>query len=247
MLAHELRNPLAPISAAAELMSMARLDEARLKKTSEVITRQVRHMTSLIDDLLDVSRVTRGLVQIERSPQDLDVIVANAVEQVRPLIEARDQTLTTPMAPEGAWVMGEQKRLVQILSNLINNAAKYTPQGGAISVRTELDGAAVHIRVQDSGIGISAELQPRVFDLFAQAERTPDRSQGGLGLGLALVKSIAELHGGSVQCFSEGLGQGSCFTVTLPRLHQGALGGGPGAPWCGRAGSAAAALDSGRR
>ena len=220
MLAHELRNPLAPISAAAELMAMVQLDEARLKRTSAIITRQVRHMTSLVDDLLDVSRVTRGLVAIDRSPQDIGRIVANAVEQVTPLIEARRHQLITDLAAQDGVVLGEHKRLVQVLSNLLNNAAKYTPDGGVVTLRTRLEGGRIAISVEDTGIGIAPELQGRVFDLFAQAERTPDRSQGGLGLGLALVKSLVELHGGTVVCSSEGLGKGSCFTVSLPLLEE---------------------------
>ena len=219
MLAHELRNPLAPISAAAELMALAKLDEARLKRTSAIITRQVRHMTSLIDDLLDVSRVTRGLVAIERSAQDIGRVLANAVEQVSPLIETRRHHLITDLAAQGGVVLGEHKRLVQVLSNLLNNAAKYTPDGGAITLRTRVEGDSIAISVSDTGIGIAQELQSRVFDLFAQAERTPDRSQGGLGLGLALVKSMVELHGGTVACSSAGIGQGSCFTVRLPLLE----------------------------
>ena len=220
MLAHELRNPLAPISAAAELMSLVPLDAEKLKKTSQVISRQVRHMTSLVDDLLDVSRVTRGLVDIQRTTQDMQVVAANAIEQVRPLIEARGHRLVLDLAMGPALVLGDHKRLVQILGNLLNNAAKYTPDGGVITLRTELDAQNVTIRVHDNGIGITREVQLRVFDLFAQAERTPDRAQGGLGLGLALVKSLAELHGGTVHCYSDGPGKGSCFTVILPRQHQ---------------------------
>ena len=220
MLAHELRNPLAPISAAAELMAVVKLDEARLKRTSAIITRQVRHMTGLVDDLLDVSRVTRGLVAIDRSPQDIGRIVANAVEQVAPLIEARQHTLVTDLAPQNGVVLGEQKRLVQVLSNLLNNAAKYTPDGGVITLRTRIESDSIALSVEDNGIGMAPELLPRVFDLFAQATRTPDRSQGGLGLGLALVRSMVELHGGSVECSSAGIGLGSCFTVRLPLLEQ---------------------------
>jgi signal transduction histidine kinase/CheY-like chemotaxis protein/PAS domain-containing protein len=218
MLAHELHNPLAPISAAAELMGMVKLNEAALKQTSEIITRQVRHMTGLVDDLLDVSRVTRGLVSIDKSPQDMKTIVSNAVEQVRPIIETRRHHLKLHLPPESVQVAGDPKRLVQILTNLLNNAAKYTPEGGNILLETEADDGRVLITVRDDGIGIASELQPRVFELFAQAERTSDRSQGGLGLGLALVKSLTELHGGKVTCFSEGIGKGSRFTVCLPRL-----------------------------
>jgi PAS domain S-box-containing protein len=220
MLAHELRNPLAPISAAAELMELAQLDEARLRQTSQVIARQVRHMTGLVDDLLDVSRVTRGLVTIDKSPQDVKNIVSNAVEQVRPLVEARRHHLVLQLAPERAHVSGDPKRLVQILTNLLNNAAKYTPEGGNIELRMEVDDGQVMLDVLDDGIGIAPELQARVFDLFAQAERSSARSQGGLGLGLALVKSLVELHGGKVSCFSEGLGKGSRFTVCLPRVME---------------------------
>jgi len=219
MLAHELRNPLAPISAAADLMSLVPLDAARLKQTSQVISRQVRHMTSLVDDLLDVSRVTRGLVDIQRTTQDMQVVAANAIEQVRPIVEARGHRLVLDLSIAPPLVLGDQKRLVQILGNLLNNAAKYTPDGGIITLRTEVDAHTVTVRVQDNGIGIMPHVQQRVFDLFAQAERTPDRSQGGLGLGLALVKSLVELHGGTVHCHSDGPGKGSCFTVTLPRLH----------------------------
>jgi len=219
MLAHELRNPLAPIRTAAELLGMAQLDRQRIQRTSDVITRQVRHMTGLIDDLLDVSRVTRGLVDIVRTPQDLRHIVANAIEQVRPLIEAQRHELIVELDPVPVRVLGDEKRLVQVLTNLLNNAAKYTPPGGIIRLRGAVMPELVRIGVQDSGIGIAAALQPRVFELFAQAERTPDRAQGGLGIGLALVKSLVELHGGQVACYSAGLGQGSTFTVELPRLQ----------------------------
>jgi PAS domain S-box-containing protein len=218
MLAHELRNPLAPIKAAAEIMELVQLDEARLKQTSQVISRQVNHMTGLVDDLLDVSRVTRGLVIINKTPQDLKTIVSNAVEQVRPIIEAQRHHLSIDLSAEPALVSGDQKRLVQILTNLLNNAAKYTPSGGDIQLRMEVQADKVLLHVRDTGIGITNQLQPHIFDLFAQAERSADRSQGGLGIGLALVKSLAELHGGTVACFSEGLGKGSCFTVCLPRL-----------------------------
>jgi PAS domain S-box-containing protein len=218
MLAHELRNPLAPIRTAAEMMRLTTLDAARLRRTSEIIGRQVRHMTALIDDLLDVSRVTRGLVRIDRTPQELRTIVANAVEQVGPLMASQRHAFTMDIDPAGGRVLGDEKRLVQILTNLLNNAAKYTPPGGAIRLRTEVDPGYVHLIVQDSGIGIAPELRSHIFDLFAQAERTPDRSQGGLGLGLALVKSLVELHGGRVACHSAGVGGGSTFVVMLPRL-----------------------------
>jgi PAS domain S-box-containing protein len=218
MLAHELRNPLAPIRTAAEMMGLAQLDPQRIRRTSEIIGRQVRHMTGLIDDLLDVSRVTRGLVEISRSPLDVRAIVANAIEQVRPLMDAQRHRLLTDLDPAGGRVLGDEKRLVQVLTNLLNNAAKYTPPGGTITLRTEVEAGCVHLVVRDTGIGIAPELRSHVFELFAQAERTPDRSQGGLGLGLALVKSLIELHDGRVACHSEGLGKGSTFIIELPRL-----------------------------
>ncbi len=218
MLAHELRNPLAPISAAAEIMAMAQLDEVRLKRTSEVISRQVKHMTGLVDDLLDVSRVTRGLVNLSKAPQDMKSIVSNAIEQVRPILEAQRHHLGIDLSPESAPVLGDQKRLIQILTNLLNNAAKYTPPNGNIQLQMEVQEDKVLIHVRDNGIGIAPELQARVFELFSQADRTTDRAQGGLGIGLALAKSLAELHSGTVTCFSEGLDRGSCFTVCLPRL-----------------------------
>jgi PAS domain S-box-containing protein len=217
MLAHELRNPLAPISAAAQLIGMAKLSDEKLRHTSGVIARQVSHMTELIDDLLDVSRVTRGLVDIERTPQDVRNVVFHAIEQVRPLIESKRHRLVTDLAPDAGMVLGDQKRLVQIVSNLLNNSAKYTPDGGRISVRTEMLDDEVRLVVEDNGGGIAPALQPAVFELFSQAERTPDRTQGGLGLGLALVKNLVELHGGTVSCYSAGVGMGSRFTVSLPR------------------------------
>ncbi|MFD2366900.1 ATP-binding protein [Pseudoduganella sp. GCM10020061] len=220
MLAHELRNPLAPIGAAAELMEMVQLDGQRLKQTSQVISRQVRHMTGLVDDLLDVSRVTRGLVEIKRTPQDVKSIAASAVEQARPLMEARRHHLVVDLAPERAHVLGDENRLVQILANLLNNAAKYTPEGGQVRLYTEVHEKEVVLGVSDNGIGVPRALQTEIFDLFSQAERTSDRAQGGLGLGLALVRSLVELHDGRVYCVSEGEGRGSTFVVHLPRMTE---------------------------
>jgi PAS domain S-box-containing protein len=219
MLAHELRNPLAPIAAAADLLRLARLDETRVRHTSEVIARQVRHMTSLVDDLLDVSRVTRGLIAIEMSALDAKRIVSDAIEQVRPLIESRSHHMAVHMPPTSAYVCGDAKRLVQVVSNLLNNAAKYTVEGGNIDLRVEVSSDLVSIAVKDNGIGIAPELLGSVFDMFSQAQRTADRAQGGLGIGLALVKSLVELHHGSVTAQSRGLGHGSEFIVKLPRIR----------------------------
>jgi PAS domain S-box-containing protein len=238
MLAHELRNPLAPISNAAQLLAMTSLDPQRVRQSSEVIIRQVRHMTSLVDDLLDVSRVTRGLVELERERVDIKAIVASAVEQARPLIEARKHALDLHMASRRCWVHGDRIRLVQVIVNLLNNAAKYTAQGGAIALSVDTDASSVTIAVRDNGIGIDRAILPHVFELFTQAERTPDRSQGGLGLGLALVHSLVQLHGGRVAAYSAGLGKGSTFTVTLPVMDGG--GAAAGEPACAPAAGRAA-------
>ena len=219
MLAHELRNPLAPIAAAADLLTLGRADEARIRQTSGIITRQVRHMTGLVDDLLDVSRVTRGLVKLDKNVFDAKKILSDAVEQVRPLIEMRRHRLTVHTPPEAAFVFGDVKRLVQVIANLLNNAAKYTPEGGEIVLGMDVDGSHVKLAVSDNGIGIAPELQPTIFDLFTQADRASDRSQGGLGIGLALVKSLVELHGGHITVHSEGIGKGSRFVVCLPNVH----------------------------
>lgn len=220
MLAHELRNPLAPIAAAADLLAMGRLSEPHVKQTSEIIARQVRHMTGLVDDLLDVSRVTRGLILLSKNRLDAKRIVAEAVEQVRPLIEARRHRLAVYTPPESAFVLGDQKRLVQVMSNLLNNAAKYTPEGGDIVLSVEVEGDFVKMAVADNGIGMAPELVERAFELFAQAERASDRTLGGLGIGLALVKSLMELHGGSITAQSAGIGKGSRFTVCIPHLEE---------------------------
>jgi PAS domain S-box-containing protein len=218
MLAHELRNPLAPITSAAQLLIMGSADPQRVRKSGDIILRQVRHLTDLVDDLLDVSRVTRGLVHIERSPLDLKAVLQHAVEQARPLIEARHHRLVIELAPAHPTVSGDRTRLVQVIANLLNNAAKYTPQGGRIALSLAMHEHEAHVTVTDSGIGIAPALLPYVFDLFVQAERTPDRAQGGLGLGLALVKRITTLHDGSVHVRSDGLGKGSSFTVVLPTV-----------------------------
>jgi PAS domain S-box-containing protein len=217
MLAHELRNPLAPIGAAAELLQIMALDEKRVRQTSQVIGRQVRHMTALVDDLLDVSRLTRGLVDLDRAPLDIRHVVADAVEQVTPLIQSRRHRLALHLPPEKAIVSGDKKRLIQVVANILNNAAKYTPENGIIVLSVGVYADYVEIEVEDNGIGMQAGLAARAFDLFTQAERTPDRSSGGLGLGLALVKSLTELHGGRVSCKSPGLGRGSTFSAYLPR------------------------------
>ncbi|MEX5747216.1 ATP-binding protein [Massilia sp. X63] len=219
MLAHELRNPLAPITTAAQLLQRGSLDPERARHASEIIVRQAEHMTDLVNDLLDVSRVTRGLAEIEKEELDVAAIVGGAVEQVRPLLDMKRHALTLELPPQALHVSGDRTRLVQVVSNILNNAAKYTPSGGHIAVRVrEANGEAV-VAVSDNGQGIDPQVLPYIFDLFTQAERTPDRSQGGLGIGLALVKSLVALHGGRVAAFSEGANQGSEFTIRLPLLQ----------------------------
>ena len=220
MLAHELRNPLAPISTAAEMLRLSNAADTRTKKASEVISRQVKHMTALVDDLLDVSRVTRGLVELEKELVDIKGAVASAVEQARPLIEARHHALTVRTDATLATVLGDRTRLVQVIANLLNNAAKYTPQGGEITLAVHAHEGWVDIAVIDNGIGIDTLLLPHVFELFTQAARTPDRAQGGLGIGLALVKTMVALHGGTVTADSAGPGKGSTFTIRLPAITQ---------------------------
>jgi signal transduction histidine kinase len=217
MLSHELRNPLAPISAAAQLLQLGQLNEARLTQISGIITRQVQHMTSLVDDLLDVSRVTSGLVTLALDTVDIKRVVADAIEQVEPLVGSRRHQVDVHLPPDTALVSGDAKRLVQIVANLLNNAAKYTPEGGVIDLQVAVRDEQVTILVRDNGIGMAPEFVGRVFDMFSQAHRTADRSQGGLGIGLALVKSLVELHQGSISAFSKGQGYGSEFTVQLPR------------------------------
>ena len=227
MLAHELRNPLAPIAAAADLLKLGRLDAAGVARASAVIGRQVGHMTSLIDDLLDVSRVTRGQIELGKEVLDLKTVVAEAVEQVRPLVEARHHWLLVEGTPDTAVVLGDRKRLVQTVANVLSNAAKYTPPGGEISVRIGADAGAAEIHVTDNGIGMSAEMCERAFDLFSQAQRTSDRAQGGLGIGLALVRSLVNLHDGRVKAHSAGPGKGTTISIRLPVFAGGAAPAGP--------------------
>lgn len=214
MLAHELRNPLAPIRTGLDLLAMAGAD-------AEVVApmrRQVVHLAHLVDDLLDVARITRGTIDLRMQEADVKKIVSGAVETSRPVVEARGHELSVAVPPEPLRVSGDPVRLTQVLTNLINNAAKYTPDGGSICVAAEAEGNEVVVRVCDTGAGISREMLSRVFDLFVQADRSLDRAQGGLGIGLTLVRRLVEMHEGTVQAFSEGLGMGSEFVVRLPAL-----------------------------
>ena len=217
MLGHELRNPLAPIVTAVELM--AARGDAGLERERSIIDRQVRHLVRLVDDLLDVSRITRGKITLQREEVDLVEVVAAGTETASPLLEHRRHAVQVNVPPGRFFVLGDRARLAQVVSNLVTNAAKYTDPGGHIEITANDDGAHVALRVRDTGIGMPAELVPRVFDLFEQGARTIDRSAGGLGLGLAIVKSIASMHGGSVTATSAGPGCGSEFVVRLPQMR----------------------------
>jgi PAS domain S-box-containing protein len=222
MLAHELRNPLAPISAAAQILTMGRADHALTLKAGAIIDRQARHMNRLLDDLLDVSRVTQGLVALAMTRLDLKRVVADAVEQARPMIEECKHQFTVQLDPAPAFVIGDDKRLVQVLANLLNNAAKYTPRGGNVVLRMACAGGQARISVKDDGIGMAPDTLEHAFELFSQAARSSDRSTGGLGLGLALVKSLVDRHDGTVSGHSAGKGCGSEFVVALPLVAAGA-------------------------
>ena len=216
MLGHELRNPLAPILTALELMRM-REPEALVKERA-TLERQVKHLVRLVDDLLDVSRITRGKVELKRMPVALAEVASRAIEMASPLLEARGHRLVHDL-PADLTVDADEARVAQILTNLLTNAARYTEPGGTIELRGERRGDQVAVSVRDSGIGISTELLPKIFDLFVQGERGLDRAAGGLGLGLAIARSLAEAHGGTIEASSEGLGKGSAFTVRLPRAR----------------------------
>lgn len=223
MLAHELRNPLAPIRTSVDVMRRRPLNDRALEACRDVIGRQVEQLTRLVDDLLDVSRITRGKISLDRKTLDVAKIVHNAVETQRPLIDQRHQNLQLELPDHPLYVDGDLTRLSEAIGNLVNNAAKYTDEGGRIvlrveeepDVRGEGEGDAV-IRIRDSGIGIPPEMLPRVFDLFTQVDHTLHRAQGGLGIGLALVRRLVEMHGGTVEGHSAGRGHGSEFVVRLP-------------------------------
>ncbi|MCM5680053.1 ATP-binding protein [Schlegelella sp. S2-27] len=218
VLAHELRNPLAPIRNAAHVLHVLNLTDERARKAVEMIRRQATHMTGLIDDLLDIARVTRGVITLELEPLPIGVAVSEAVEQVRALIESKHHRLTVTHASSAALVLADRKRLTQIFANLLNNSAKFTPDGGQISVQIEAEDQGVQVSVTDNGIGIAANSLPKVFDLFLRCEPGLSAASGGLGIGLALVQRLTLLHNGTVTVHSAGPGAGSTFAVRLPRL-----------------------------
>ncbi len=222
MLAHELRNPLAPIQSAIFIMQHPESDEATVQAAQEIAVRQVEHMSRLLEDLLDVSRISRGKIELRLEDLDLAVVTGRAVESVRPLINARQHTLRVSVPARPLMVTGDAARLEQVLTNLLHNAAKYTDPGGDITFTVACEGNDATLRVRDTGIGLEPSMLTRIFELFVQAERRVDRSMGGVGIGLTLVRKLVELHGGTVEAASEGPGRGSEFIVRLP-LHPSAL------------------------
>jgi len=218
VLAHELRNPLAPIRNGLQIMRLASDDPAVVAEAREVMERQLVHMVRLIDDLLDVSRISRNKVELRRSRVLLSDVISNSVEVARPLIDSGSHQLSVSLPPEPVYLDADLTRLAQVFANLLTNSAKYTPVGGRIWLSARCEGETVVVAVRDTGIGIPAEAKNSIFEMFSQVDRSLERSTGGLGIGLALVKGLVELHGGSIQVESDGAGMGSTFTVVLPLL-----------------------------
>ncbi|MFL5245378.1 MAG: ATP-binding protein [Gemmataceae bacterium] len=216
MLAHELRNPLAPVRNALQILRIKCGDDPVVKGMAEIMSRQVAHMVRLVDDLLDISRITRGKIELRKEVVDVASIVARAVESQRSFLEERQHKLEVALPSEALWIAADPARLEQILTNLLSNAAKYTEPGGCICLTARSEGEQIVLSVRDNGIGIRAEMLPFIFDMFTQGDRVPGCLQEGLGLGLALVRSLVELHGGTVTASSAGLGRGSEFKVRLP-------------------------------
>jgi signal transduction histidine kinase len=217
-LSHELRGPLSAAAMAASMLLPEGVTSQRANQMGELIRRQVTHMSRLVEDLLDVSRVSRGLVQLEKAPVELADVIAAALEQVQSAASQKLHRIEQASGVPSLLVLGDRTRLIQVVSNLLTNAIRYTNSGGIIHVTLEKRGKMAALRVTDNGMGIAPDLMPRLFDLYVQAERSADRTGGGLGLGLALVKNLVEAHDGTVTAHSPGDGQGSTFTVLLP-LH----------------------------
>jgi two-component system CheB/CheR fusion protein len=218
-LAHELRNPLAPLRNAVHILRRADADAALAARVHEMMERQIGHMVRLVDDLMEVSRISSGKIELRRAPVDLATVLKSAVEASRPLIEGSQHVLDVALPDEPLVLDADAVRLAQVFANLLNNAAKFTEDGGRIELAARREGAQVRVSVRDSGIGIGADMLSQVFDMFTQVRRGSDRAQDGLGIGLSLVQSLIAMHGGSVEARSEGLGCGSEFVVRLPLLH----------------------------
>jgi len=223
MLAHELRNPLAPIRNALHLMSSPGVDDDMIDRARSVMERQVHQMVRLVDDLLDISRIIRGKIELRKEKLDVAAAIERAVETVQPMIDAQQHTLEVSLPPAPLFVEADLIRLSQIIGNLLTNAAKYSEPGSRIWLEVKRDGGYAAILVRDSGIGIAPEMKAKIFDLFVQGDRSLARSQGGLGIGLTLVKRLVQLHAGSVSVRSAGIGTGSEFVVCLPALPDSAV------------------------
>ena len=223
MLSHELRNPLAPISTAVEVMRRLGPQDAKFSAASDITLRQLRHMTRLVDELLDVARISRGKIVLTREKVDLNAVISHCVETAQPIVDGREQRLHVVPFAAPVWTLGDFARIAQIVSNVLHNASKYSPPGSSIELAAQLEESAAVIRVRDQGIGIDAQLLPHVFDLFRQGNRGLDRSQGGLGVGLTLARRLADLHGGSLDAHSDGVDRGSEFVLKLPAVDRGAV------------------------
>jgi signal transduction histidine kinase len=215
-LAHELRNPLAPLGSALEILRLTGPDSPALNRLRDIMDRQLKQMVRLVDDLLDVSRITRDKIELRSESVDLATVAESALETSRPLMVESQHEITVNLPPDPLVVIGDHTRLVQVVSNLLNNSAKYTPERGKISLSLTRDGEDAVIRVLDNGMGMPVTLLPRVFDMFAQGGETGAHAHGGLGIGLTLVKRLISMHGGTVEAYSEGPGYGSEFVVRLP-------------------------------
>ena len=220
MLAHELRNPLAPIRNAGELLSRGIVQDRQGRVALATVERQVKHLTRLVDDLLDISRITQGQIELRRGPVRLEHVIAQAVEAVDPLIQQKGHQLSIISSRKPLVVNGDPERLVQCIGNILTNSAKYTPPEGEIRIESRSENDTAIVTIRDNGVGIPPELLPAMFDLFVQGERTLDRAQGGLGVGLTIVRRLVEMHGGSITAASAGVNQGATFEIRLPLTHE---------------------------
>ncbi|HUP29949.1 MAG TPA: HAMP domain-containing sensor histidine kinase, partial [Usitatibacter sp.] len=222
ILAHELRNPLAPITSALAIMEQSALDEKRRLQALEIAKRQTRHMADLLDDLLDIARISTGQVELKPSRFELGALAGHAVDAVRPQMDAKNHTVEVKLPSDPIWMVADEVRTLQIVSNLLTNAAKYTPAGGRIGVIVRKVADYAEVRVIDNGTGLSQRMKESLFTLFARGDDPQSRSAGGLGIGLALVREFVERQGGTVEAVSEGPGRGSEFIVRLPleRAHE---------------------------
>ncbi len=219
MLAHELRNPLAPIRNASELLGRTLPADSQSQNVVGLVKRQVIHLTRLVDDLLDVSRITQGRIELQRQPVDLASVVQEAMESVEPLMRDKRHTVQVAIPTGSLYVDGDSARLVQCVANILTNSAKYTDPAGEIRIDVDRDGPDAVIAISDNGVGIPEELLPQIFELFVQSDRTLDRSQGGLGIGLSVVQRLVDMHGGTVAASSAGQGSGATFTLRLPIIE----------------------------